>query len=368
MREVFSAAATVEAFLEFEAGLALALADAGLAPQEDAEAVAAACRRPIPDPERILAATWERGTPILALAEEIRERIPTDSARRWFHHGATTQDAVDTGHMIQARAALAVLDDLLVSSARRLRDLAQDHRDQPQIGRTFLQQGRPTTFGLRAAGWLDEVLGHIEGVRAERLLLKVQLGGSAGNMAAYGAAATEVLAALARRLDLQAPDLAWHSNRSPILALANSVAGSAHTMAKIALDVALLAQSEVAEVIVRAGGSSSMPEKRNPIDALRGRAAAEACKGFAAMIAASPVHELDRGVGAWHLEWLAMPLLFQSAAAAVEAVDGCLASLEVDAATMTSRVQPEDMDALRAIDPRQMDRVLARFDKVVPSR
>ena len=139
-------------------------------------------------------------------------------------------------------------------------------------------------------------------------------------------------------------------------------------MAKIALDIALLAQSEVAEVTVRAGGSSSMPEKRNPIDAVRGRAAAEACKGFAAMIAASPVHELDRGIGAWHLEWLAMPLMFQSAAAAVEAVDDCLASLEVDAATMTSRVKPEDVDALRTIDPRQMDRVLARFDKVLPSR
>ncbi|MEX1133329.1 MAG: lyase family protein [Acidimicrobiia bacterium] len=368
MGEVFSAAATVEAFLEFEAGLALALADAGLAPPGEAEAVAASCRQPVADPERILAATWERGTPIIALEEEIGGRLASDSDRRWFHYGATTQDAVDTGHMIQARAALVVLDDLLVGVARRMRDLAEEFRDQPQIGRTFLQQARPTTFGLRAAAWLDEVLGHIEKLREERLRLRVQLGGSAGNMAAYGGAATEVLLALARELDLQAPDIAWHSNRSPVFDLAHAVASSAHAMEKVAVDIALLAQSEVAEITVRPGGSSSMPEKRNPIDAIRGRAAAEACKGFAAMITTSPAHELDRGVGAWHLEWLAIPMLFQSAAAAVEAVDGCLASLEVDTATMDSRVDPGDLESLRAIDPRQMNRVFARFDRVVLSQ
>lgn len=365
MRHVFSASETVLALLTFEAELALALADAGLAPSEAADDVAAACRDPVDDPEGILTSVWERGTPLISLREVVAGRLDDESALVWFHYGATSQDAIDTGHMIQAKKALGVLDDSLVQVAGRLRDLAVEYRDQPQMGRTFLQYARPTTFGFRAAQWLDAVLGHIDDLRPERDNLRLQLGGSVGNMAAYGSAATEVLASLARRLELQPPDIAWHSDRTPVIALVEAVARAALTMAKIAGDIVLLAQSNIAEVMVRPGGSSSMPEKRNPIDAIRARATAEACRGFATMITSPARPELDRGIGGWHLEWFALPQVFATAGAAVEAIDLCLEGLTVDTVRMAAPVTGEDLKTLQAVDARQIDRVLTRFDRLV---
>ncbi|MPZ51140.1 MAG: 3-carboxy-cis,cis-muconate cycloisomerase [Acidimicrobiia bacterium] len=364
MAEVFSAPETVAAIISFEAELALALVDAGLAPSEEASEVAAACREPVDDPEGILASVWDSGTPLIALREVVATRID-ESALRWFHHGATTQDAIDTGHMIQAKKALGVLDESLTQVTRTLRGLVTEYREQPQMGRTFLQYARPTTFGFRAAQWLDAVLTNIDDLRHERENLRLQLGGSVGTMASYGLAATEVLLSLARRLDLQPPNIAWHSDRSSVHALAEAVARSAQTMAKIAGDIVLLAQSDVAEVKVRPGRSSSMPEKRNPIDAIRARAAAGACHGFAAMLTSAPPPELDRGIGGWHLEGFALPRVFTSAGAAVEAIGLCLESLTVNTTRMAAPVTGEDLKTLQAVDPRQIDRVLTRFNKTV---
>lgn len=353
LTDVYTAGSTVAAMLEFEAALALALADAGIAPLAEAEQVAKACRGGVGDPEAILASTWESGTPIIALREAV-------DAGEWFHHGATTQDAVDTGQMLQAKRALEILDPQLVSIADRLRDLTTEHRDQPHMGRTFLQDARPTTFGFRTATWLDAVLDHIGELRGQRSTLPIQLGGPVGTRESYGEAGAQVAEALAERLGLSVPDISWHTNRSRVLSLAQTVQRSAYTMAKIGTDIALLSSSAIGEVSVRSGGSSSMPDKQNPIDSVRAVAASSACTGSVAMLTSAPPHELDRAVGGWHVEWTALPLVFQTAGAAIEAIDLCLASLEVDQDAMAAPVEIPP-----PIDQTQIDKVLARHTAVV---
>jgi 3-carboxy-cis,cis-muconate cycloisomerase len=352
LTDLYSPESTVTALLAFEASLALALADAGLAPRAEAEATAEACGSGVEDPLAILASTWETGTPILALRDDI-------GGGEWFHYGATTQDAVDTAQMIQARSALSILDAHLVGIVTRLRDLTNEHRHQPQMGRTFLQDARPTTFGFRTASWLDAVAGHVVELRHQQSLLPVQLGGPVGTGDAYGDKGSEVVDALATRLGLRAPDISWHSDRSGVLALAQGVERMTRTLARIGNDIALLASSSIAEVKVRSGGSSSMPEKQNPLDAIRAVAAATACGGATAMVTTAPTAQLDRGIGGWHVEWLALPLVFQTAGAAAEAMESCLDSMEVDTARMGAGLEAATSD-----NP-QIDAVLAACEEIL---
>lgn len=362
MAAVFSAQATVDALCQFEAALALALADVGIAPPEEAEAVARACDPPLDRPEEILASTWEVGTPMTAVIDAIRGRLTSDAQRRWVHHGATTQDAVDSALMLQARHGLDILLHQMAGIARLMKGLVEAHRGQPQVGRTFLQHAGATTFGFRAATWLEPTLRHIQVLRDRRRGLTAQLGGPVGNLAAYGRAGADVVAAVAARLRLESPEITWHSDRSRVTSLAEPLGGASATMAKVAYDVALLAQSDIDEVRSRAGGSSSIPGKQNPIDSIRAVAADEVCRGAVWMLTSGGRHELDRGVGGWHLEWLAIPLLFQSAAAVMESTENCLSSLEVDSERMASRVTPGDIADL---DPRPIDLVLSIFDEIV---
>lgn len=361
MDAVFRADSVVEALLRFESALALGLADAGIAPPEEAEAVAAACRAAVDDAESLLATTWETGTPLIAVVDLIRSRLELDDEKRWVHHGATTQDAIDSAHMILSRRALGILDEGLVGIAGRMRELIDTYRDQPQMARTFLQDARPTTFGLRVAGWLEPLLSQIEALREVGSGLTLQLGGPVGNLSAYGPNGVAVARAVARRLELDAPDLPWHADRSRIRSLVSAVTEPVHTLAKMATDVGLLAQSAIAEVGARPGSSSSMPGKENPIDAIRLLAAADLCEGSAAMVTGARPHELDRGLGSWHVEWVALPWVFQSASAAVDAADTLLATLEVDGAAMTARAGEE----VPQIDPTIIDSILDHHSRVI---
>jgi 3-carboxy-cis,cis-muconate cycloisomerase len=362
MSEVWTATNRINAILEFEAGLALALGDTGLAPGDEAEAVAAACRRPLADPEAVLASTWEDGTPLLAIVEEVKARLATEAHRRWVHFGATSQDALDTAQVLQSRQGLTLLESSLIRIAHTMQALVVAHRGQPQIGRTFLQHASPTTFGMRVAMWLAPTLRHLEEIRDIRSSLAVQLGGPVGTRADYGDLAQEVTEALGRNLGLAGHLHAWHTDRAQILDIIASIERPVGWLAKVAMDIALLAQSDTAEVTVHSGRSSSMAGKRNPIDPIRALAAADACRGAAAMITLARPHELDRALGSWQVEWLALPLVFQTAAAVGEAMERALATLEVESGRMSSRVSPEQTPG--PVD-HQIDQVLSLFERVV---
>ena len=362
MTEVWTAASRVKLILQFEASLALALADAGLAAAEEAEQVAAACRAPSTGAEQIVASAWETGTPLLAIVAEIKAQLSDQSLQPLIHFGATSQDAIDTAQMLAARESLTLFESSLVRIAHSMRSLIVTYRDQPQIGRTFLQHARPTTLGMRVTTWLEPLLRDLQILREVRAGLAVQLGGPVGTGTAYGEAYPEVTAALAKRLGLVVPPLAWHSDRSRIRTLVRAVEEPVLGLAKVALDLALLAQTDTGEVTVRGGGSSSMAEKRNPIDPIRALAAADACRGAAAMITQGRPHELDRGLGAWQVEWLALPLVFHTAAAAGEAMERALASLEVHSEQMAARVTQEIAGG--TVGP-SIDQVLTLFEQLM---
>jgi 3-carboxy-cis,cis-muconate cycloisomerase len=270
----------------------------------------------------------------------LREAVGGDAAH-YVHWGATSQDVLDTATMLVARRALglvlAEVDRVAAVCARH----ARDQRDTPMAARTLLQQAVPTTFGLKAAGWLVAVVEARSGLRrvlAERLA--VELGGAAGTLAALGERGSEVMSLFAEQLELPEPLLPWHSNRVRIAELGYALATVAGVMAKIGLDVALLAQSEVAEVSPPAGGvSSTMPQKRNPVGSALAVACARLVTADAAVLAGGLVQEHERALGGWHAEWdslsRALALTGGGAAAVAELLEG----LTVDSARMRANVE-----------------------------
>jgi 3-carboxy-cis,cis-muconate cycloisomerase len=232
---------------------------------------------------------------------------------------------------------LAELDRLADGCA----ELARAHRSTPMVARTLLQQAVPTTFGLKAAGWLltvSEPRRRLVTVRDERLA--AQLGGAAGTLAALGDEALEIARLYARELGLAEPVLPWHANRQRVAELGSALAASAGAAAKVGVDIVLLAQSEVGEVAEAVGGASStMPQKRNPVRSTVAVACARLANAHAGVLLGELAHEHERGVGGWHAEWEALSgaLAFAggSAAAAADAVTG----LEVDTDRMRANLE-----------------------------
>jgi 3-carboxy-cis,cis-muconate cycloisomerase len=333
-REAVSDGAWLQALLDVEAALARACAGSGVIAQEHAEAIAAACRADGYDIATIAAEAANVGNPAEPLVRALRARVGGATADD-VHRGATSQDIVDSAAMLVARRALeAILPDLHGAAGAAAR-LAREHRDTPMIGRTLMQQAVPTTFGLKAAGWLvalDEST-----VRLREVRLAAQLGGAAGNLAALGDAGVDVLDRFARELGLDEPVIPWQTDRTRIAELAGALGGACGAMAKVAGDVVLLAQTEVGEVregVEGRGGSSAMDHKRNPVAAISVRAAARQAPGLVATLLACMEHEHERAAGAWHGEWPALRSLLTFTGSAAAWLRDCLENLEVDVERM----------------------------------
>jgi 3-carboxy-cis,cis-muconate cycloisomerase len=283
------------------------------------------------------------GNPVEPLVRRLRERSEL------VHRGATSQDILDTSAAFVARDANAIVVRELDRIAGACAKLADEHRGTVTAARTLLQQAVPTTFGLKAANWLVGIVHARERLAAQRL--PAQLGGAAGTLAAFGEDGLDVLHAFAKELDLPEPVLPWHTRRLPIAELGAALAVAAGFCAKIALDLALLAQTEVAEVRLPEGGvSSTMPHKRNPVGPVLTRACAEhACA--AAGVLFHLEHEHERAAGAWHAEWKALSdaLAFAGGAAASlrETFDG----LEVDAERMRANLSADTLSEAERFAP-----------------
>ncbi len=326
LREAVSERAWVQAMLETEAALAAAEADAGLIPAAAAEAIGAACRAGAVGHTGLGDRSLGAGNPVVPLVDALRAAVGSDAAG-YVHWGATSQDVLDTAAMLVARRALALIGEELDGVARACAALAREHAETLMAGRTLLQQALPITFGLKAAGWLDATLDARGGLRRARL--DVQLGGAAGTLAALGDAGPPVAAAVAERLGLGAPGLPWHTARGRVAELGAALAVAAGAMGKAALDLVLLAQTEVGEVVAGAGGSSTLPHKRNPIGAVRARACAERVPPLAALLLAAMAQEHERGAGGWHAEWEPLTQALALTGGAAAAVRETLEGLEV---------------------------------------
>jgi 3-carboxy-cis,cis-muconate cycloisomerase len=333
LAEALSDEAYLAAMLRFEAALAAAEARVGVIPEEAAETIAAACAPARFDIGEIGRAAVSSATPVAPLAKALREASP------YAHWGATSQDALDTATMLVARRAreliVAQLDGVAAAAAR----LAEEHRDTLMAGRTLLQQALPVTFGLKAAGWLIAALDARRGLLAAPLA--VQLGGAAGTLAALGDAGPRVVAELAQELGLDEPELPWHTARGRIGELAGALAVAAGSLGKAALDVVLLAQTEVGEVTeASGGGSSAMPHKQNPAAAVRARACAQQAVAAASAVLAAAGHEHERAAGAWQAEWLPLRAALGFTGGAAAALRETLEGLQVHAERMRENLDP----------------------------
>lgn len=347
MLDVFSSKAHVRAMLAFEAALAHAEARAGIIPLEAAASIEAQCNAKLFDIAALYREAVDAGTPAIPLVRLLTARVGSDDsdkeAQKYVHWGATSQDAIDTALMLQMcdgiDLLLSVLGDVCAACAR----LAEEHRHTLMVGRTLLQQALPITFGLKAARWLALVTRQLYALRMHRVqTLAVQLGGAAGTLASLGDKGPQVVTLLAEELGLVMPDLPWHTERDRVAEIAATLGIVAGAMAKIAGDVVLLAQTEVGEVSEHVepgkGGSSAMPQKRNPVEATRAIASSRLAIGVMPVLVSGMAQEHERGVGGWQAEWDALPELFCYTSGAVEGVRDALSALEVDSAHMKANL------------------------------
>lgn len=335
--------AWLAAMLEAEAALARAEAASGVIPRDAGQAIQAACDADGPvlaafDPGELGRRARADATPVIAVVAALRSAVGERDAR-WVHHGATSQDIVDTAAMLVVRRVLNIVDSEVAGLVGVCAALASAHRDTPMAGRTLLQPAAPITFGLKAAGWLVAAMDAGDCLLRLRPRLAVQLGGPAGTLEGLGEAGFEVLARMAVDLELAEPVLPWHSARARIAEVASGFAVAAGTAAKIATDVILLSQGEVAEVAEgSAGGSSSMPHKRNPAAAVTAVASARRAHGLAAALLGTMVQEHERAAGAWQAEWGTLSDLLATAGGAVAACHRSIAGLRVDTQAMATNL------------------------------
>jgi len=335
--------AWLSALCETEAALARACARAGLVAQPAALEIAAACEQVAAgDPADLGRRAVAGGNPVIPLVAELREQVAKragDDVAAAVHLGATSQDVLDTASMLITRRALDVLLDDVAACAAACASLARVHRDTPMAGRTLLQLAAPTTFGALAATWglaLDRAHARLERLRGT---LPAQLGGAVGTLSALHPKGLDVLAAFADELGLAEPVAPWHTDRTTITELAGALGTSASAIAKVAVDVVLLAQNEVGEVQeAHPGGSSAMAHKQNPIGAITARAVAAQAPGLVATLLAAAAPELQRGAGPWHAEWPALTGLLRVTGGAASRLRASLTGLRVDAAAMSANL------------------------------
>jgi 3-carboxy-cis,cis-muconate cycloisomerase len=358
--------AWLQAMLDAESALTQALADVGRVPRSAADAVTAASSADRYEIAKLGPAAAGGGNPVIPLVDAVRAAVgpPADAA---VHVGATSQDILDTAAMlVTARALDAIAADVDLA-ATRLSSLAREHRAAPMLGRTLLQAAAPTTFGLQAATWLlalDEAADGLARVRGGRLA--VQLGGPVGTLAAYGDDAIAVVERFAAHVGLAVPIAPWHADRGRIVDIAAALGAVASAAAKPALDIVLLAQSEVAEVAevdAGSGGSSSMAHKQNPIAAISARAAAMQAPGLVATLLATAAHEHQRAAGAWHAEWRPLVALLRTTGSAAAWLAESVRRLHLDSARMQRNLDASGLDGSTGAASTLVDRILAHHDE-----
>ncbi|MDB5515385.1 MAG: 3-carboxy-cis,cis-muconate cycloisomerase, partial [Tardiphaga sp.] len=341
MRGVCDDRACLQHLLDFEAALARAEAAIGVIPHSAVAPIVAACRAESFDLDALAEAATRSGNLAIPLVKTLTANVAKADAEaaRYVHWGATSQDVIDTATMLGLRAAIDVLLVDLDRAIAGFAKLARQHRDTAMVARTWLQHALPMPFGLKLAEYASAL--HRSRLRLLRLRsegLALQFGGAAGTLAALGDKGLIVADRLAQELELPLPDAPWHTHRDRIAEVASVLAILSGTCGKIARDVSLMMQTDVAEAFEPAGegggGSSTMPHKRNPVAAATALAAATMAPNLAATIFAAQVQDHERSAGPWHAEWPTLPTLQLVTSGALTAIVDIAEGLEVDAARM----------------------------------
>ena len=346
MRATLSDTAMLQHMLDMEAALARAEAVNGVIPKSAVAPISAACQAKRFDIASLGASAARAGNVAIPLVKALTAEVAKrdKEAARFVHWGATSQDIIDTATVLALRDACNILERDLAQAIKGFVSLAKKHRNTVMAGRTWLQQALPVTFGLKAAGYAAAL------ARARtRMMTSVeeastlQFGGAAGTLAALQNNGAAVARALGKELDLAVPSEPWHGHSDRFMSAASAIAIAIGECGKIARDVSLLMQTEIAEVAEPAaegrGGSSTMPQKRNPALSAQILAAANLAPGLVSALLAGLVHEHERGTGGWQASWLSLPQLLLIASGAFERTAEIANGLEVDKARMRENLE-----------------------------
>ncbi len=337
VEKVFSNRATLQAMLDFEAALARAEARAGFIPASASPAIEAKCRAELYDMTVLARSAASAGNLAIPLVKQLTLLVAKKEkdAARYVHWGATSQDVIDTGRVLQLRQALVLISSELDLFAAVLGELAHKNRATLVVARTWMQQALPTTFGLKAAGWLDAIDRHrARFAETQERCLMLQFGGAVGTMAALGDRGLDVATNLAKELQLTLPDVPWHSQRDRMAEIATTLGLFCGTLGKIARDISLHTQTEVGEVFEPSaggrGGSSTMPHKRNPVTCAVVLSAAARVPALVSTMLGAMVQEQERGLGGWYAEWETLPEIVRLTAGALHHLTTTVSELELD--------------------------------------
>ncbi|MGA8557613.1 MAG: 3-carboxy-cis,cis-muconate cycloisomerase [Candidatus Acidiferrales bacterium] len=344
-REIFSDRRRLQGMLDFETALARALARTGVAPSHSAAPIEAQCNAELFALDHLAQEAALAGNLAIPLVKALTEAVAKsdEKAAGFVHLGATSQDAIDTGLILQLRDALDGMIRELATLSDALARVADAHRSTLLAGRTWLQQASPVTFGLKAAGWLDAVDRHRARLAEARKKVSVlQFGGAAGNLAALADNGPAVSRALAEELKLELPSIPWHTHRDRLAEVAATLGLLVGTLGRIARDISLMAQTEVNELLEPAapgkGGSSTLPHKRNPVGCAVILAAAVRVPSLVSTMLSAMVQEHERGLGGWHAEWETLPEIFLLAAGALSHMTQIVQGLEIHEAKMAENL------------------------------
>jgi len=346
LADLFSDESLLQAMLDFEGALTRAEARLGIVPADAAEAIQAAAKAVNFDMAAMARDTLRGGTPGIPVSRALAAKVAAKDAEaaRWVHWGATSQDVADTGLMLLLKRAQPILSKDLSRLETALEQLSDRHRNTVMLGRTLLQAAPPVTFGLKAAGWLAAIRRSrmwLDDAFQDALIL--QFGGASGTLAALGEKGFDVGRAIAKELGLGFPDAPWHAHRDRLGMLVAACGVLTGTLGKMARDISLLAQGEVGEAEEPGdegrGGSSTMPQKRNPIASTLTLAAANRVPGLVASFLAGMVQEHERGVGGWQAEWPTVAGVIQSTGLAIASMAEAATGLAVDAEQMRANIE-----------------------------
>lgn len=330
---IFDADQRIDALLTFEKELAIVQSAIGLIPESAALAIENSCQSGLIDVERLTIDSAQGGNVLIALLRQCAELLQKDESGsyNYIHFGATSQDAIDTASMIQFKKAAYWISSKLKQLIFSLAELAQSHHRTPMIGRTFLQQAKPITFGLKIAGWIDGFLQVFQFIDALRF--PIQLGGAVGTWAGLEAQAYEKMStALAQNLQLDKPLKPWHSQRQPVLHIASTLGMLNGQLCKMTKDLTLMALTEIGEVnlgVPGKGVSSSMPHKNNPVNGMLILANGIRVPHLVATIMDCTAADHERALASWHAEWETMEDLFKLTAGSLRLIDEILSHLVV---------------------------------------
>ncbi|WP_428926412.1 lyase family protein [Marinibacterium sp. SX1] len=333
---LFTDTAEIRAMLLVEGALARAQGGLGVIPETAATQIHRAAMEAQIDPAALAEATGTNGVSVPALVAAFREAIPAPEARPHVHWGATSQDIADTGLMLRLRQALTLIEADVIATLQALGRLATDHAETPMAARTYGQHATPTAFGAVVAGWgapLLDLLDELPALRDSCLL--VSLSGAAGTSAALGDSAPQIRAALAQSLALRDPGRSWHTDRGPVLRIADWLTRLSLALGKMGEDLTLHAQSDLGEIrLGGAGGSSTMPQKQNPVGPSVLVALARQATALHGALQAAGMQRYQRDGAAWFTEWMALPQLVLGAAAGAGTALRLAGSLAPDTAAM----------------------------------